>query len=217
MSNEDNKSKFIDINDLGLEEEPLGGDFDPNANSFSGPPPLDKGKYVVLPAFAEADPSKRVIERQYKTDKGHAPGRYLSTRLIMTVVSPEGKAGRKFFDDFVSTGIWMDDTSKVASILHLLGFKDAVSEAKSHEDLMRALGNALSGNPVIGVTLDWEGRVKNDDGGYDTIYKTQTEFPVRKDGTYDPVITDGEGNVLGNARTNVKGYFKASGQAAASA
>lgn len=205
--------RFVDINNLGLEQEPLGDDFDPNANSFSGPPPLDKGKYIVQPAFREQDPAKRFIERDYKTDKGHAPGKYLQTRLVLTVVSPEEKAGRKIFDDFVSTGIWMDDTSKIASILHLLDFSDAVAEAEGQQDLCRALSNALASNPSIGVNIDWEGRVKNEQGGYDTIYKTQTEFQTRKDGTYDPAIKDGD-EVIGGARTKIKGYFKARAQAA---
>ncbi len=212
---------YVDINDLGLADEPLGSDFNPNANAFSGPPPLEKGKYIVNIGFRDADPSKQFQERNYNTDKGHEAGKYFSTKLVGVVTRPEDKAGRRIFDDFVSTGIWRDDTSTIASILHLLGRGEEVAalarRGEGHLGLCRLLSKALAANPLIGINVDWEGRVKNDDGTYDDLYKTMTEFRQREDGTYDPRITDGEGNVIGVARLKVKGYFKAPSGATASA
>lgn len=210
---------FVDINNLGLEEEPLGEGFDPNANSFAGPPPLAKGTYVASVAFREADSSKQFQEKEYKTDKGHAPGKYLATKLVATVKSPETVAGRKIFDDFVSTGIWQDDTSTIASILHVLGLGDEVGrvarEGGGHFALARLFANVIAGEPTLRVSVDWEGRVKQEDGSYETVYKTMTDFRQREDGTYDPIIRDGEGNQIGQARLKIKGYFAAPSTATA--
>lgn len=210
---------FIDINDLGLVEEPLGEDFNPSANAFSGPPPLPKGKYTVNIAFREQDPSKQFQEREYKTDRGHEAGKYFSTKLVGIVARPEENKGRRVFDDFVSTGIWRDDTSAIASILHLLGRgEEVVAIARRGEGqlaLCRLLSQTLAANPLIGMSIDWEGRVKNPETGqYDNLYSTMTEFRQRDDGSYDPQIKDVEGNVIGVARLKVKNYFAAAGAVA---
>jgi hypothetical protein len=204
---------FVDINNLGLEDEPLGADFNPSANSFSGPPPLPKGTYLSSVAFREADQSKRFQEKEYKTDKGHAPGLYYATKLVATVVSPTDFAGRKIFDDFVSTGVWQDNTSTIASILHVLGRgEEVVNIAKTgggHKAIARLFAVALAAEPLLRLSVDWEGRVKEEDGTYTTLYKTMTEFKQREDGSYDPIIRDAEGNQIGVARLKVKGYFAA--------
>lgn len=207
-------SEFIDINDLGLEDEPLGEGFDPSANSFAGPPPLPKGTYVCSVKIREADPSKQFQEKDYRTEKGHAAGKYFATKLVSTVLAPEASAKRKIFDDFVSTGIWQDDTSTIASILHVLGRGEEVirlvQEGGGHRALARLFAMTMAGEPTLRVSVDWQGRVKNEEtGNYDTIYKTMTDFRQREDGSYDPVIKDGEGNQIGVARLNVKGYFAA--------
>lgn len=213
-------SNFVDINNLGLQDEPLGDGFDPNANAFSGPPPLPKGNYVCSVAFRESDPEKQFQEKEYRTDRGHSAGRYFATKLIGTVISPTEYEGRKIFEDFVSTGIWRDDTSTIASILHLLGRGEEVSqivaEGGGHLALARLFSQALSAEPRLTLRVDWEGRVKNEDTDqYDTIYKTMTEFRQRPDGTYDPVIKDGEGKQIGVARLKVKGFASAPNAATA--
>lgn len=209
------ESTFVDINNLGLEEEPLGEEFDANANAFSGPPPLMKGTYVVDIAFREADPSKQFEKKQYRGKSGS----YLATKLVGTVVQPEDKAGRKIFDDFVSTGIWRDETSTVASLLHLLGRSDEVKAATNHEDLARSLSLALASNPRVRMRVDWKGRIKNPTSGeYEDLYKTMTDFKQRDDGSYDPNIYGEDGvTVIGRAQLKVRGYSAAPGVQASAA
>lgn len=204
---------FIDINNLGLEEEPLGADFDPSANAFAGPPPLPKATYVCSVAFREKDPAKLFQEKDYKTDNGHEAGRYLATKVVATVASPTEFAKRKIFDDFVSTGVWGDTSSKISSILHLLGRGDeviaVVRAGGGHQAIARLFASALAGEPTLRVSVDWEGRIKEADGSYTTLYKTMTDFRQREDGSYDPVIRNAEGEQIGVARLKVKGYFAA--------
>lgn len=205
-------SEFVDINNLGLAEEPLGEEFDATSNAFSGPPLLSKGTYTVSAQMREADPSKQFEKREYKGKSGI----YYSTRLLLTITQPEDVAGRKIFDDFCASGIFGDrDTSTIASLLHLLGRSDEVAAADSHEALCRSFALALQSNPTVRVRVDWEGRVKREDGTYETIYKTMTDFRQRDDGSYDPEIKDAEGKVIGKARLRVKGYFAAPSGAAA--
>lgn len=207
--------QFIDINDLGLEEEALEGDFNPNANEFAGFALLPKGRYIGSLQFREQDPSKQFIEKDYSARSGKS-GKYEATKLVTIVTDPDEYAKRRVFDDFVSTGIWNSDSSKISSILHLLGRSQEVTEARTHRDLSRALANAVAGQPVIGVVVDWEGRVKNTETGeYEDLYKTMTQFRQKEDGTYDPEIKDGEGNVIGKARLRVVKYFAAPSGASA--
>lgn len=210
---------FVDINNLGLEDEPLGDGFNPSANSFSGPPPLPKGTYLCSVTFRETDSSKQFQEKEYKTDKGHAPGKYFATKLVGTVISPTEFEKRKIFDDFVSTGVWQDDTSTIASILHVLGRGDEVvaiaTSGGGHASIARLFSTAIAAEPLLRLSVDWEGRVKGEDGNYTTLYKTMTDFKQRTDGTYDPVIRDAEGNQIGVARLKVKGYFAAPNAAVA--
>lgn len=206
---------FIDINNLGLEEEELGGDFNPNSNEFEGPPLLQKGRYLGQLAFRQQDPEKLFVEKEYNEAKTGKKGKYEATSLVVIVTQPSEFTNRRIFDDFVSTGIWNGDSSKVSSILHLLGRSAEVSEARTHRDLSRSLAAAVAGSPAIGVNIDWEGRVKGLDGNYETVFKTMTQFKQRADGTYDPNIYDAEGNVIGKARLKVKGYFAAPSGASA--
>jgi hypothetical protein len=206
-------AEFIDINDLGLEDEPLGDNFDATANSFSGPPPLPKATFTVSVAFREKDPGKQWAELAYNEEKGFGPGKYLATKLVLTVLDGEHEK-RRIFDDFVSTGVWNGSTSTIASILHLLGRGDDVvrlsREGKGHMELARLFSQAIASEPTLRVAVDWEGRVKNEETGkYETLYKTMTEFPQRKDGTNDPVIRDENDTTIGQARLKVKRYYAA--------
>lgn len=203
-------TKYVDINNLGLEEEELGSEFNAESNAFAGLPPIPKGKYIGTLSFRDADPGKQFTEKEYNTAKTGKSGKYEATKLVTTVTSPAEFDKRKVFDDFISTGLWNeDDTSKIASLLHLLGRSPEVTAARTHRDLSRALANAIAGQPSVGVVVDWEGRIKNAEGNYETIYKTMTQFRQRDDGTFDPVIRDAEGKEIGRARTKVKAYFAA--------
>ncbi len=195
--NDNQEIQYVDLSNLPLQEEAVLENFDPEANAYAPPPPVDDGTYLTRIKFSEREVGKQWQQRQYKDRDGH----YLQTRLTLEIL--EGPfEGRLIFDEgFMSTGTWNSEASNVSSLCIVLGYQDELRNCRSHEDVARVLTQALSGNAIARATTRWIAKYKLSDGTFEKI-KGQKNFPF-ENGKYIPFITNSETNEAVPARVEV--------------
>jgi hypothetical protein len=158
--------QFVNINDIEGETDMEG--FDPSANAYAPPPPIEKGDYVGTLTFASDNPEERWEKKFYGDKYPEKQARkefYFVTRLVGTIT--EGNyEGRKVFDDFMSTGIFNNPTSSVASLLKELGYD--LDNVRKQTELCQLLEQALAGEPLMSFHVDWKWR-GSAEGGYKRI------------------------------------------------
>jgi hypothetical protein len=128
--------EFIDLSNLDLEEEQEG--FDPDADAFALPPPMDDGVYIGRVVFAAKEADKR-WERKH--DKNNSDQWWLETQLMCVVEDEENKFhGRYAFDRrFVNTKLDRNNTTRIAGVLRALGLRPPSGHAAQAKALTDAI------------------------------------------------------------------------------
>jgi hypothetical protein len=168
MSNEATGRQFVNINDIEGETDMEG--FDPSANAYAPPPPVEVGEYTGTLTFANNNPEERWEKRFYKAEKYPEKAAreeyYFVTRLMGTITTEGTYEGRRVFDDFMSTGIFNNPTSSVASLLKELGYD--LDNVRKQTELCQLLEQALAGEPQVKFYVNWEWK-GSAEGGYQRI------------------------------------------------
>ncbi len=165
-------TQTIDINNLKLSDEIMDG-FDPTANQFAAPPPVKASLYTATLSFATDEAEKRWFPIAYNGDKypDKAGKVYSKTRLIGRISQPGGEFdGRRVQDPFCSTGIFgQQTTSKVASLIHLFGRGDDLTNVRTDGELRELFEQCLAGEPQVRIVTSFEWQGKDTDGNYVTV------------------------------------------------
>lgn len=205
MADQATERRFVTINEIEGTDADMEG-FDAAADAYAPPPPVKYGQYVGSIAFSETDPEKRWEEKTYNKDK--YPEKedqvYYVTRLVGTI--GEGPyTDRRVYDSFMSTGLFNQGTSSVASLLKALGFD--LSDVRKQTELMKLLEGALASDPTCGFTVDWEWR-GSAEGGYKRI-RGHRNFPAGPDGEPTHLLEDEATGETIPARAVITRYSRA--------
>src|SRR5688572_28166179 len=106
MADNATERKFVSISDIAEGDEMEG--FDPTADAYAPPAPVDPSTYTGTITFANSDPEQRWEQKTYNGEKypEKAGQPYYVTRVMGRIIDPSGKwDNRVVFDDFMSTGL----------------------------------------------------------------------------------------------------------------
>jgi hypothetical protein len=177
-------------------EEEIDG-FDPEADPFAGPPPVDDGKYLVKLTLNE----KRPVEKKPRTD---GLGNYFRIGVVAVIQDPGGKFdGRMLFDDASTLPFGNSGSTRVAGILKALNVKPLPSASGQALQLCKA----LEAGPAATVKTQWEVSYKEDDGSWKRI-KGQKNFLKYPNGSPMPIYPCPNGEEK-EARATIRIYEKA--------
>jgi len=179
--------QVVDLNDLTLEDDQMGADFDPNADAFGGvAPPPDDTEYVVKLELDKGRSNTGFISGKDKNGNS-----YVMAYITGTIT--EGPfEGRKFFDNVSTTVMQSTGACSMASLLDkALGV--SVSPQIGKRELAILLRDTLEEGAFCIVETQWRASQQRADGTYRSVKHKMRNFPKKKDGSYDHVvISDGE-------------------------
>lgn len=193
MADEERKLQSVDLNELQLEDDDLGSDFNPDADAFSGPPPPPDGiAFVKLRLFKGGDTPTGFSVGQ--TRNGDS---YIMARIEARIVDEGGPFhDRPLFDRQSTAKRTGSGTCGIAGVLKALG--EAVPRTIGKRELAVMLRDVLEQEPMCRIEHQWQGRAQTgtDDNGrpiYRTVKRGMKKFPQNEDGSYNHVFEhDGE-------------------------
>ena len=198
----------FDINDPRFQGEDEGEvyDINPEADAFSGPPPVPDGRYEVKLSIQD-DKANR-----YEIKKGANIGKsFYGVNLELTVVDPDGEFDNRKVFYSANTMVQRDsNTSTIAGLLVKLGAE--VPRRTSDTALIRLLSETLEADPTVGIKTQWRASVKQDDGKYKTVKRGMRAFPQfeTEEGEperFNPFVEDPSTGEQVRARAEVVGFF----------
>jgi len=200
MPEEKRAPQPVDLSDLSLSTEPLGDDFNPEADAFSMPPPPDDGVHRVSLGYGSA----RVQQGVAKTGK-----MYIMFHLQMNPVDEKGWA---VFDRPSTMVFGSSGTSRVAGIIKAVTGQPAKS--RDVVSLAKELDALIQGERTVKVETQWVASCNHgEDGGKYKVFKRgQTKFPKLGGATngnvrYSPEIECPKCRAVVNAQAQVNKYL----------
>lgn len=200
----------IDLNDLSLQTEDLGMDFDPEADSFAFAPPPNDGIHRIKLGYGQ-DKWKQGVS---KSDK-----RYLMAHLQLIPVDEKGWV----LFDRPSTMVFGSGTNRVAGIIKAVTGQPAT--ARDVVGLAKELDALVRGERIVKVETVWEASCNHgEDGGkYQTIKRGQSKFKLvrteanGKGNVYDPQIECPRCHAVVGAQARIIRYLNDAGAGQAQA
>ena len=188
-ADEPQEREYIDLSNLDLSSEEGQEGFDPDADPFQMPAPMDDGIYVGRVLFASREAEKRW---QKIHDKNNQSKWWLETQLMCVVEDEDSKFhGRYAFDRrFVNTKLDRNRTTRIAGVLRGL----SIQPPAGHAAQAKALTDAIdAGQNLLKFRITWEARHWDKDAKKETRLTGQKKFPQRDDGSYKPfILVNGE-------------------------
>jgi len=178
-------AKPVDLNQIQLDDDDLGPDFDPTADAYAAIPPPDDAVYVV-----------RVELDKNKSPSGFLSGRskqgtgYIMANVVATI-EDEGNSfnGRKYFDSLSTFVSQATGACTMATFLEK-ALRVAVPPNAKKTELAKMLETELEGGALCRIESQWQARQEQDNGKWRTIKRGQARFPKNEDGTYNHILED---------------------------
>lgn len=205
MPDEQNKLHAIDLNDISLQTEELGPDFNPEADAFSFPPPPDDGVHRVSLDYG-----------QNKVQQGFSAKAQKSFIMFHLQMKPVDEKGWTVFDRPSTMIFGSSGTSRVAGII--LAATGQPAKARDTVGLAKELDALIRAEKVLKVETRWVASCNHgEDGGkYQTIRSGQAKFPKAKGAAnghvvYSPEIECPKCHAMVNAQAQVVKYLNDAG------